>query len=983
MRWLHLSDIHFNPKKESYYTRTARQNLPSFINSESIIADHMFVTGDYRHALEQKDEPEKEAAEAAVNYILEVAKMARIPTEKIHVIPGNHDLKRYEKETDEEKIEKLEFIRKKYIDNPKVFDEEDLIFLSSPFSFFGEICNALENRVPDIHIPWYVDGKMQCTISECFDEFSLLYLNTCLFCHTDNSRNAGLLIDTASVGRELEKIRKDNGGKPIIILAHHEMGGLERSNKEILENILQESPEPIIYLCGDTHETWVRKINDILEITVGCLVDAKSVKTMVALGECNDFSFNSILGYNCEHGQWGIYSQFNAEVQKYMQSVKRNNNDKRQTEMNKVAAEVKLFDDLPSSMMSSSTLIEMIREKGKNPDAYFKVWAQPYGLLVTDITGVLFENIKGKEEFSDSIVYALAQLAKRHISVCFTTGRGRTGARHLLLNLAQKIIEMDSSLSWETLSGEWACITHNGAYLLTTPDKSRSGFLANEEPLCPEKHRHIKYHVESIEDTLRSKYKAVIDKVCRQRRNGNVSKIVFDLTIEPVSVRFSLEHCDKTVCDNIFTETRKFCKELLQEGVKYDWYATRGKYEQKEMFEYSLVNKSDAVKDYIKRYRSIDMSNIIRIADTGQPGGSDYGFLIDGPSFSVEKFTTQKDDTCFPVIHWERNEILYGTEATVYLLERLHFYPSLCIKSVADAKQYKNSFANAISGAKKRSEEIFNFYNTRMAWMDFLYEDNFDESNILRIFDVKSGAITFSDYEWSKVERMINETENDASEFMQVRCFEQILNSKIVGKIHTEGKPCLMYFVHTDTHVIFRGYLYYAFFIKSLSSSEGTDSISIKEWIEVYQWWFKEAQKFVGLFIDSLKNLKIDVSIPINYLTRKLIIGSLDNIRNILLILNHFYLRQYVMSQDSIDKDIIITNIGNSADALLMQCNKISGMLSSCLSSMYTSLFESQLDMSFIDIEGEACGWLTELERFLKEREGDYDYLSDKKRILF
>lgn len=510
MRWLHLSDIHFNPQKESFYTRTTRQNLLSLLSEENIVADHMFVTGDYRHALEQKEQPEKEVAEAAVNYMIEIAEKAKIPLENIHVIPGNHDLKRFEEGAEKESIES---IRQKYIDNPKVFDDEDLIFLNSPFSFFGEICNALKSRVPDIQIPWFVDGKMKCTISECFDEFSLLCLNTCLFCHMDNSRNGGLLIDTASVGRELEKIRKVNRGKPIIILAHHEMGGLESSNKKILENILKGSLEPIIYLCGDTHETWVRKINDILEITVGCLVDAKEVKTMVALGECNAHSFNSVLGYNCENGTWGIYSQFNTEVQKYMQSIKQNDNYKQRTETETVAEGVKLSNALPSRMITNSKLMGLIKEKGKNPDAYFKVWAQPYGLLVTDITGVLFENVKGKEEFSDNIVSALAQLAKRHISVCFTTGRGRTGARHLLLNLAQKIIEMDSSLSWETLSGEWACITHNGAYLLTTPDKSRSGFLANEEPLCPEKHRHIKYHVESIEKDLRSKYKAAIERV--------------------------------------------------------------------------------------------------------------------------------------------------------------------------------------------------------------------------------------------------------------------------------------------------------------------------------------------------------------------------------------------------------------------------------------------------------------------------------------
>lgn len=980
MKWLHLSDIHFNPKQDSYYTLSARKNLPSFLKTENIIANHMFVTGDFRHAYKQRNQAEEEVAKSAVDYILEVASKASIPFSNIHLVPGNHDLKRFDETTESKSIEKLEKIRQKYIDDQEKFQEEDLRFLNEPFRFFRIVCKELKKRVSDISMPWDIDSIMPSVASKCFDEFSLLYLNTCLFCHSDAARNADLLVDTVSVFCELERIEKMNKEKPIIVLAHHEMGALETSNKKVLEDIFYKVQSPLLYLCGDTHETWVRKVNETLEITVGCLLEAKSLKTMVAVGECDSNGFKSIVGYSCERGRWGCYPQFNSEVLEHAGNLI-NPSGYKIAEIkecpNKITSSLGIVD---ISTVVNSQLTAAINNAKKDPTAYFKAWAQPYGLLVTDITGVLFNtNANGKEEFPDEIVGALARLAKRHISVCFTTGRGRAGARHLLLNLAQKIVEIDPTLSWESLSGDWACITHNGAYLLTTPDKSRSGFLANEEPLCPEKHEYIEFHVKPNEQALRNKYKKVIENVCRREKKVDSSTIIYDLSIEPVSIRFSLERCNLNICDQIFNATKAFCENLLQKGTNYVWYATRGKYEQKEMFEYSLVNKSDAVKDYIKRYRAIDESNIIRIADTGQPGGSDNSFLTDGPSFSVKEITTKKNDTCFPVINWETNEVLFDTEATVYLLERLHFYPSLCVRSVADPKQYKISFANAISGARKRSEEIFSFYNTRLAWMDFLYEDNYSSSNITRVFDVKSGAITFSDYEWSKIEMIIDETENYTSEFEQVRCFAPIINSRTISDSLSMNNPRLAYFLHTDTHVIFRGGFYYAFFVRSIENPGGTDSITIGQWIEAYQRWFKEAQKFIGLFKNALRKLSSveEASTPVGYLARKLIIGGLDNLRNVMLILDYFYLRQYVISKDYVENDFLI-EVGDSTDELLMQCNKISRILSDCLSSMYTAIFESQIDVYFISEL--LSGWMTDLELFLKEREDDYGYLSSAQK---
>ena len=50
MKWIHISDIHYNPKSDGSYTMMARDNLPKFIKENHIIANHLFVTGDFRHA---------------------------------------------------------------------------------------------------------------------------------------------------------------------------------------------------------------------------------------------------------------------------------------------------------------------------------------------------------------------------------------------------------------------------------------------------------------------------------------------------------------------------------------------------------------------------------------------------------------------------------------------------------------------------------------------------------------------------------------------------------------------------------------------------------------------------------------------------------------------------------------------------------------------------------------------------------------------
>ncbi|MDR2711766.1 MAG: metallophosphoesterase [Clostridiales bacterium] len=99
MRWLHLSDIHYNPKKDGSSTNNLRKCLIPYLLKKDIQVNELFITGDFRFAKEQPDTDEN--ALAAVNFIKEIAINVGVKDRKgnadvkyIHIIPGNHDLER-------------------------------------------------------------------------------------------------------------------------------------------------------------------------------------------------------------------------------------------------------------------------------------------------------------------------------------------------------------------------------------------------------------------------------------------------------------------------------------------------------------------------------------------------------------------------------------------------------------------------------------------------------------------------------------------------------------------------------------------------------------------------------------------------------------------------------------------------------------------------------------------------------------------------
>jgi tetratricopeptide (TPR) repeat protein len=71
-----------------------------------------------------------------------------------------------------------------------------------------------------------------------------------------------------------------------------------------------------LFLCGDAHDPWRRVTNDVLEITMGCLVDGeKNVRPAFSIGELKGGKI-SVEAHEWDScmSAWGLYSHFNNDL---------------------------------------------------------------------------------------------------------------------------------------------------------------------------------------------------------------------------------------------------------------------------------------------------------------------------------------------------------------------------------------------------------------------------------------------------------------------------------------------------------------------------------------------------------------------------------------------------------------------------------------------------------------------------------------------
>lgn len=307
MKWLHLSDIHFNPSKDGADSIYLRNRLFEFLRQKNISVDKMFITGDFRDASCQ--DGTDEAAKDISNYILELANIVGIKNKDILMVPGNHDLTR-------DFIHRQEVVIKnktEYKPENGVFKSLDILVES--FEFYKKVVvhikgsDYADNMFENIY-------KLNPHSFVMADDMNILQLNTELLAgevmEQEGSKRVldeGMLsVGTKYVINALSLMKSSQ--KPIIVLAHRGLDLLNSFERKKLLHIFEDF-NVCIYLCGHSHDLWCDESYGIPQITVGCIKQQDGVKAGFTIGEYRENNKSiTIEAFSWENDRWGEYAHF-------------------------------------------------------------------------------------------------------------------------------------------------------------------------------------------------------------------------------------------------------------------------------------------------------------------------------------------------------------------------------------------------------------------------------------------------------------------------------------------------------------------------------------------------------------------------------------------------------------------------------------------------------------------------------------------------
>jgi len=211
LRWLHISDLHYEPQNAGFDTNEMLINLKKILRDDGCKpVDEVFFTGDFRFAKTQTVN-----FEVAARELYEIANAVGVDSpEHIHIVPGNHDLERGDLSILKQVIQQYNngTFEGSVISNGSSIPCHN--YLLSRLEFFSRVSAKLKNSI------WTDIPNGLIHRAYDYGQYAIVYLNTAVACGQDNERGT-LLIGYNDLGKALKSIPK---GKPIIALGHH---GLE------------------------------------------------------------------------------------------------------------------------------------------------------------------------------------------------------------------------------------------------------------------------------------------------------------------------------------------------------------------------------------------------------------------------------------------------------------------------------------------------------------------------------------------------------------------------------------------------------------------------------------------------------------------------------------------------------------------------------------------------------------------------------------
>lgn len=457
---------------------------------------------------------------------------------------------------------------------------------------------------------------------------------------------------------------------------------------------------------------------------------------------------------------------------------------------------------------------------------YKKSLEQKYNAVCFDIDGTLTE--KNSKKIDIRAIEIIINLLIRKIPIVFITGRGETGLKDLKNDIYDSI-KNNPNIAEEDLKRIYV-LTNDGARLFYSNDVSKEFFLKENIYIStPDELKHL----------------SEVNEIIKQKQ-PNYFKISYSKDLDNdaiLNIRLIFERENSKIIDNIFERLNTF----LSEKKYNDVHLTRGIYEDKIVIQIGNAQKDMAIKR-TEKLIGIPKNSMMRIGDCGDFKGNDYSMLNCSQGYSTDK-TSGSINSCFPIFNEEGN-VLYGVEATVYLIKKAKILPTVCLEK-ADKKTYSKNFAlvekNIVLGRKK----LLNTFNN-------LINNNFDEINgIDSIFDKYSGSVLIPMYEWELLE-------NNPLKELWTKCVNGNMS----------------YSIRDDNNYLLRGAMTYYYFLANRISIGGKDKTTKDNVISWYE-------NYLNFMIESINAISLTKNLN-KQINKKLILGILDNCRNVLLILmNH------------------------------------------------------------------------------------------------
>jgi predicted phosphodiesterase len=249
MRWLHLSDIHFD--YTNYDTAILRDKLLDVLISEKPF-DFALITGD---CFFKGRQGQPINGEDIVSYLKKLYKTCGFDKKRIYICMGNHDI---DLETDKARVSAIDKIiaQKKY---PYTINKEDAALLrkSNGVSLFSNFYRIITSRSYnyDNSASLFVLNKKQL-------KARIISINTCLLYNGQNLLEneqpyLTILLD------ELPKINKNDEHLNMVIM-HHGTEYLEEENNKRFQQWLEDNNIDIVF-CGHAHRVGLKTLDEHTE----------------------------------------------------------------------------------------------------------------------------------------------------------------------------------------------------------------------------------------------------------------------------------------------------------------------------------------------------------------------------------------------------------------------------------------------------------------------------------------------------------------------------------------------------------------------------------------------------------------------------------------------------------------------------------------------------------------------------------------------